>query len=87
MIRDASDYSVKAKIDLAKEEAKKPAGPAMDHDGTRKFMTGQLPHQTGLPLEKGQSDCLARLNRSRDWLSRYRTDPEKTAREMGETGE
>lgn len=42
---------------------------------------------TGLPVTKEQAEELARLERSRQWLSKYRTDPESVARMNGETGE
>lgn len=41
---------------------------------------------TGLPVTKEQAQELARLERSRQWLSQYRTDPESVARMFGETG-
>jgi len=43
--------------------------------------TGLAPSMT-----KDQAAELARIERSRQWLSRYRTDPERVARLMGETG-
>lgn len=44
---------------------------------------------TGLApaMTQHQADEAARLQRSRDWLSKYRTDPEKVVRQTGETGE
>ena len=37
-------------------------------------------------MTKQQAEELARLERSRQWLSQYRTNPEGVARLMGETG-
>ena len=77
MIRDPSDGSVREVVDN-------------DHGAKRAVTTGDpkapLPHETGLPLDKAKTDELARLDRSRKWLAKYRTDPERVTREMGETG-
>lgn len=74
MIRDPSDGTVREKP-KAEPQVFDSGGPVI------KTTT------SGLRTSSARSDYLARLDRSREWLAKYRTDPEKTARLMGETGE
>ena len=73
MIRDPSDGSIR---DVAKTATTAIAGASPVIDAAT----------SGLPINKQRADYLERLERSRDWLAKYRTNPEKVAREQGETG-
>lgn len=45
---------------------------------------------SGLQTDKLKADEIARLQRSREWLTKYRTNPEAVTRQMGDqndTGE
>ena len=86
MIRDPSDGSVK----------ESPTTGARCSGSTSVSKTeggGSIPpaSASGLRDPSPKSDYLARLERSRQWLADYhavsRTNPEKTVREQGETGE
>ena len=73
MIRDPSDGSVRpplseALIEAVKREAKKPPGPDLDHEPTRKFMVGE--YDTGI-RQPVRTDAQERLERSRAWLKQY----------------
>jgi len=41
---------------------------------------------SGLPLASTKPENIAKLERSREWLRKYRTDPESVARLNGEQG-
>lgn len=77
MISDPSDGSVKD-VDNS-------------HGARSSVTTGDpkapMPHESGLREPSSKTEYLERLDRSRKWLSDYRTNPERTARLMGETGE
>lgn len=77
MIRDPSDGSVKDVLD----HHAKPLETGVDQSKSDGLIT------TGLPDPSPKTEYLERLGRSRKWLSDYRTNPERTARLMGETGE
>ena len=73
MIRDPSDGSVRPPLneELIKavtREAKKPKGPALDHEPTRKFVAGE--YDTGI-RQPVRTDAQERLERSREWLKNY----------------
>lgn len=74
MIRDPSDGSVRDPesrelMEMAEEEARKPSGPAMDHEPTRKFMMGEI--TSGLPISKENLKEIERLGKSREWIREY----------------
>lgn len=74
MIRDPSDGSVK--------EISQDASAIKDvHEETR---ADEITSGLRDPTDKSE---ITRLQRSRQWLANYRTNPEKTVREHGETGE
>ena len=77
MIRDPSDGSVREVPAVSSATAVRPAKPVLSTT-----TTGLAP-----AITKEQEQELARLDRSRKWLSAYRTNPERVARLMGETGE
>ena len=77
MIRDPSDGSVKP------EPSKLNAHPMAEQNPV---IEAGMP-TSGLREPSHRADYLARLDRSRDWLRKYRTNPEKVVREQGETGE
>ena len=73
MIRDPSDGSVKPPLspemlDLLRKEAKKPPGPDLTHEPTRKFFAGE--YQSGMPPASAKDSD--RHQRSRQWLADYR---------------
>lgn len=70
MIRDPSDGSVK---DLAQAIAAGIDRPVIE--------TGT----SGLPLESRRPAYQEKMERSREWLRKYRTDPESVIRKQGET--
>lgn len=81
MIRDPSDGSVKPPLspemlELLRKEAKKPPGPDLTHEATRKFMAGEIPvidtTTSGLPPASARD--ADRHKRSREWLKDYRKD-------------
>lgn len=74
MTRDPSDGSVRDVLRRWESEAgMAECGPVIEA-GT-----------SGLPINKQRADQLARLQRSRDWLSKYRTNPEAVACLKGDT--
>lgn len=79
MIRDPSDGSVKETSLQKPQRSPEP--------GIAGINPALVDSNSGLPIERHKQDELARLDRSRKWLSDYRTNPERTARLMGETGE
>lgn len=74
MIRDPSDGSVKEITPDANEINTVPA---------KKLPEGIT---SGLPFGSTKPENIARLERSREWLRKYRTNPEIVARQNGETG-
>ena len=73
MIRDPSDGSVRPPlsqemIEAIKREAKKPPGPDLTHEPTRKFMAGE--YDTGI-RQPTRTDAQDRLEWSREWLKNY----------------
>jgi hypothetical protein len=75
MIRDPSDGTVREKPMAMSEPGIAGLSPVIETT------------TSGLPTPSSRSDYLARLDRSREWLAKYRTNPERVARLMGETGE
>jgi hypothetical protein len=75
MIRDPSDGSVKEISQQASETN------ALPPEKPSKEIT------SGLPLESQRAAYQEKLERSRDWLRKYRTNPEKVVREQGEQPE
>jgi len=95
MIRDPSDGSVKPALspemlELLRKEAKKLPGPDLTHEGTRKFMAGEIPvidtTTSGLQTGSSKPENMARLEKSREWLKQYRDQIERINR-MNDKGE
>ncbi len=75
MIRDPSDGSVRHQQEPLETKDNLPEKPVLS--------TGA----SGLPIASAKPEHIERLERSREWLRKYRTDPEGTTRRMGEQGE
>lgn len=74
MIRDPSDGSIKPPlteemIALLRSEMKKPPGPDLTHEPTRKFMAGEY---SGLQTGSSRPEEIERLRKSREWLNNFR---------------
>lgn len=76
MIRDPSDGSVRVQ-----EHQRKPLDAQTNRSKSDDLST------SGLPAPSTKTKYQERLERSREWLRQYRTNPESVARLMGEQGE
>lgn len=72
MIRDPSDGSVR---EAPETVTGIPVSKPVLETGTSGLQTGSQ-----------KPENIARLERSREWLRQYRTDPESVARRLGEQG-
>jgi hypothetical protein len=81
MIRDPSDGSVKTSVD---ETALKSATALQKSIHDKALIASTT---SGLPLESSRAAYQEKLDRSREWLRKYRTNPEKVVRDQGEQGE
>lgn len=79
MIRDPSDGSVKPATD-ARAAGIPVAGPMPPAPAVKPSPTST----SGLRDPSPKSDYQERLERSREWLRTHRTNPERTARLMGD---
>ncbi len=70
MIRDPSDGTVR------NPHGESPLSRSADREL-------RAPMASGLPIGSMRPDQIERLQRSREWLKKYRTDPEGVARKMG----
>jgi hypothetical protein len=80
MIRDPSDGSVK----VAGTSSAVLGGGGCE---SKTLTVADLPPVSGLPAPSTKTKYQERLDRSREWLRQYRTNPESVVRKMGETGE
>ena len=75
MIRDPSDGSVREQTTSTRDKNPIDRKSLLSADSS------------GLPLESQRVADQEKLERSREWLRKYRTDPESVTRLLGEQGE